>query len=288
MKIIQILHHSISPLAGQYPEKDPLRYNSGFPMKYARAIRSYHPDVAIECWRPERATRQECVWIDEPMRITHRIFPSRYARYNLEYSHAMLRAIKEEAGQSDACFAIHGAYNLHAYLLAPMLSASSTILQSHGGFPAHVLFHRSRHRQLRSVYLMVALLERLTLPKYRHIFAISQEERTYLNQLCSKDTIHFSPTGTDFLKFSPGSRQVARSVCGLAEDQRVLLYVGRLTAEKGLEYLLEALAIIVNRLGQGPKLVIVGSGPLRDVFNDASPGAGCGSVRRFHRLRVKR
>jgi glycosyltransferase involved in cell wall biosynthesis len=266
MKIVHILHHSISPFAGQYPEDDPLHYNSGLTMKYARAIRARYPKAEIECWRPERVARQVYVWHDEATRITHRVFPSLYGRYNLEYSHAMLQATRHEADRGEVNFLVQGSYNLHAYLLASILRAAPAILQSHGGFPARVLFHRSRHRWLRHLYLIYAPIEQRTIPRYRHIFAISHEERAYLTGLCPDSAVHFSPTGIDFKTFSPGDCQAARSACGLAADGQVLLYVGRLSAEKGLEYLIKAFALVFKRLDPAPRLVIIGSGPLRDAL----------------------
>jgi len=264
VKIINVLHHSISPFGGQYSEDDPLRYNSGFPMKYARAIRARYPDVILECWRPERTTQQLYIWQDEITDVTHRIFPSLYGRYNLELSRTMLRAVRQEAKKDGSHFIVHGSYNLHTYLLAPILAKAPAILQSHGGFPARVLFRRSRHRWARYLYLLLAPFERRFLSQYRHIFGISREECGYLEALCPRSMIHFSPTGIDFDRFSPGDRRAARKVCDLPEDERILLYVGRLSAEKGLEYLLDAFAITVSESNPVPKLVIVGSGPLQE------------------------
>jgi glycosyltransferase involved in cell wall biosynthesis len=266
MKIIHILHHSISPFAGQYPEGDPLHYNTGLTMKYARAIRAHHPEVKLECWRPEHTTPQIYVWYDEAAQITHRVFPSLYGRYNLEYSHAMLKAVREEAIKGETFFLMQGSYNLHTYLLAPILKRTPAILQSHGGFPARVLFQRSRRRWARYVYLLLAPIEKHFLSQYQHIFGISREEGGYLQDLCPHSTVHFSPTGVDFVKFSPGDRQAARQVCKLPEEGHVLLYVGRLTAEKGLEYLLEAFAIARSKLNPTATLIVVGSGPLQDTL----------------------
>lgn len=266
MRIINILHHSISPFAGQYPESDPLHYNSGFPMKYARAIRVRHPDAELECWRPERTARNVYDWHDDDNRIAHRVFPSVYGRWNLEYSRPMAQAVRKEVARGDAWFILHGNYNLHAYTLASMLSPAPAILQSHGGFPATELYRRSRHRWLRSIFLTYAPIERSTLPKYRHIFAISTEERAYLTKLCPNSTVHFSPTGIDFDLFSPGEQSSARAACGLAAGDRILLYVGRLSAEKGLTYLLDAMPSAVKAFGAGIRLIIIGSGPLRDAL----------------------
>ena len=134
MKHVHILHHSISPLEGQYPEGDPVLYDLGWPMRFARAQRKRYPQLEIECWRPERTVRETVVWENED-RIIHRVFPSKYLRYNLELSLSMLKAIRDEVQVGESCFFVHGSYNLHAYLLGPIFRTAPAILQSHGGFP---------------------------------------------------------------------------------------------------------------------------------------------------------
>jgi 1,2-diacylglycerol 3-alpha-glucosyltransferase len=54
--------------------------------------------------------------------------------------------------------------------------------------------------------------------------------------------IEVLPTGVDLDHFRPGDRAGARRALGLAADDRVLLYVGRLDREKNLEFLLDAVA----------------------------------------------
>lgn len=281
MKVVHILHHSISPYTGQYPEGDPLYYNSGLPMKYARAVRAAYPAIEIECWRPECTAQNVHVWQDENARITHRIFPSIYGRVNLEYSRAMLKAVREEAGRGECSFFVHGVYNLHAFLLAPILSDSPAIVQSHGGFPAGVLFHRTPHHWLRAVYWPIAPFERRSLSRYRHFFAISQEERAYLTRLCPGSAVHFSPTGVYFDIFSPGDRRSARTACGVEPDAPLLLFVGRLIEEKGVEYLLEAYQDAAKRIKPMPQLVIIGSGPLEDSLRRRADELGVSRTVRF-------
>jgi len=261
MKIIHILHHSISPFQGQYPDRDPLYHDTGLPMKFARAIKARYPQIELECWRPERTARQIVTWVAQDG-LLHRVFPSVYLRYNLELSLPMVHAIRSMRRVKDTCFFVHGSYNLHACLLAPILETSPAILQSHGGFPSPVLVRLSRHRVLRSLYLPMIPVERLTLPRYPLIYAISTEELSYLHRYWPGSRVAFSPTGLDFDHFSPGDKRVARMACGLPSDQQVLLYVGRLSAEKGLPYLVDAFAVVARRL-PAAQLYIVGSGPLR-------------------------
>jgi 1,2-diacylglycerol 3-alpha-glucosyltransferase len=69
--------------------------------------------------------------------------------------------------------------------------------------------------------------------------------------------IEVLPTGVDLDRFRPDNRTAARQVLGLAADDPVLLYVGRLDREKNLEFLLDAVARVdVPRI----RLLLVGRG----------------------------
>lgn len=261
MRVVHILHHSISPFAGQYPDKDPLHYDTGLPMKFARAIKARYPALELECWRPERTARQPYRWVTADG-ITHRVFPSAYLRYGIELSRPLHGALRAAVAGGETYFFMHGSYNLHTYWLASLLEEAPAILQSHGGFPASVMYRISRHRWLRSIYLPIVPVERARLARYPHLFAISSEEAGYLRKIVPETRVSFSPTGLDFDQFAPQDKAGARSACGLPEHTPLVLYVGRLSAEKGLEYLLGAMPAVVNRFG-GAQLLIVGSGPLQ-------------------------
>ena len=73
--------------------------------------------------------------------------------------------------------------------------------------------------------------------------------------------------GVDTQAFRPVPRDVAlREELGLPLDRKVLLYVGRLSAEKNIEMLLAAFEALNDRHPNTYHLVIVGDGPLRRVL----------------------
>lgn len=233
-------------------------------MLFGRAIRSKYPDIEVEIWRPECVQREGVyTWQDE-YDITHKIFPSYYIRFNMELSISMLSTVRSLPNDGQTYVWVHGIYNLHAYLLAYVLRSMPVIAQSHGGYPARALFSISRHRWLRTVYLPLHLIERTTLPFFPHFFAISKEEKKYLQAylLVSQQRISFSPTGIDFDYFSPGDQEKSRRICNLYNNTKTVLYVGRLAAEKGIEYLIDAFPKVVKRFEQ-VRLIIIGSGPLQ-------------------------
>lgn len=74
--------------------------------------------------------------------------------------------------------------------------------------------------------------------------------------------IRVVPNGCDAAIFHPRDRARARSALDVGDDARLVLYVGRLVAEKGLRELLDA-ACILSRQDPRVELALVGDGPLR-------------------------
>lgn len=76
------------------------------------------------------------------------------------------------------------------------------------------------------------------------------------------------PNGCDASLFHPGDRSAARRALGMAEDTEVVLYVGRLVAEKGLRELLQASRRLSTERPRA-RVVLVGEGPLRGELDAA-------------------
>jgi glycosyltransferase involved in cell wall biosynthesis len=273
LHIIHVLHHSVSPFCGQYPDKDPLHYDSGFPMQFARETRKRYPGVELECWRPEHTLRREHCWFDETNQISHRVFPSAFLRYGWELSLPMLRAARDLAQMKCVCFFVHGSYNWHAYALTWALSGAPIILQSHGGLPAMARMKVSRRFWLKPLFLPLALIERLTLSHYPHIFAVNMQEKRSLETLFPKAAVYFSPVSIDFDLFSPGDKGNSRQRLGLVCDAQTVLYVGRLAPEKGIEYLLAAIAQLTAPFPR-LQLYLVGSGPSESALRQQAQALG--------------
>jgi len=79
--------------------------------------------------------------------------------------------------------------------------------------------------------------------------------------------------GVDTQRFSPARRSEAlRRQWGVADGDAVVLYVGRLAAEKNLELLLQAFAAM-RQINPRMQLVLVGDGPLRAALGERCPQA---------------
>jgi glycosyltransferase involved in cell wall biosynthesis len=108
-------------------------------------------------------------------------------------------------------------------------------------------FMRVKGRPFYGLYLDV--LERAALHFADRVIVTTPSLREHVQQFVLPGKIELLPNGVDLRAFSPGPRR-ARN------EPRIVLFVGRLTAQKNLPLLLEALA----PLGEGVKLVIAGQG----------------------------
>lgn len=87
------------------------------------------------------------------------------------------------------------------------------------------------------------------------------------------DTVAFSPP-------SPAERFQLRARCDIPPDARVLLYTGRLSPEKGVDWLVTSFAQVASHL-PGALLVLLGDGPSRAALEDLVVQLGLTSQVRF-------
>lgn len=94
-------------------------------------------------------------------------------------------------------------------------------------------------------------------------FCPSQDTRQHLQKI-GVGNVEICPNGVDLAMFSPDFRSSQiRTLLSIDEGTPVLLYVGRIAPEKGLDVLLRAAAVL-NQSHTPFKLVVVGDGPTRE------------------------
>ena len=115
---------------------------------------------------------------------------------------------------------------------------------------------------------------RWTYGRCSRVLAPSENTRTLLIEAkIPADRIGVWRRGVDARMFSPARRSVAlRERWGAGGRRPILLYVGRISKEKGLD-LLPALQTALHRRGSAHRLVLVGDGPLRPTLERALPDA---------------
>lgn len=127
-----------------------------------------------------------------------------------------------------------------------------------------------------------AVSRQLTRPVLRganQVLAVSQDlaEVAVASYGADADRVRVIPNGCDASLFAPRDQAGARHALGLAGDAQVVLYVGRLVAEKGL---LELLAAVRQLARTHPRvqLVLAGDGPMAATLRAAAADAGAPPV----------
>lgn len=111
------------------------------------------------------------------------------------------------------------------------------------------------------------------------LVAIGEEQAAAL-RLAGLPPADIIQPGIDLQHFSPGERAEARRRVELPADAAVVLYVGRLAADKNVETLMTAFARLPPRTPR-PRLLIIGDGPLAPNLHRLSSQLGIEALTTF-------
>jgi len=127
-----------------------------------------------------------------------------------------------------------------------------------------VISARGSDVNLFSQFPLIRRLLRYSLRRADQVIAVSQALQEKIEDLgIPSQKISVIPNGVDLEKFYPCDREQAQKLLGLTQE-RVILSVGHLKANKGFELLLNAFRILLDRFREtNVGLVIVGDGPFR-------------------------
>jgi D-inositol-3-phosphate glycosyltransferase len=120
-----------------------------------------------------------------------------------------------------------------------------------------------------------AQTERLLVDLSDSLIAANPDERAHLiwHQHSRSTKVCTIPPGVDLETFRPLDRSICRHQLGLRENERVVVFVGRIDPIKGIDTLIEATALM-NKNGSPPTFLLIGGdldessspiGPLADV-----------------------
>ena len=118
-------------------------------------------------------------------------------------------------------------------------------------------------------------MEAKILPRLAGVAAVSRNTADRAREMgVSEDRLTIIPNGIDLLRFQPSDRQAsARRSLGLAEAGFLVALVGRLSQEKGHEYLISAIAGLVDA-GIDAHAVFAGDGQLREALVEKALTSG--------------
>lgn len=118
------------------------------------------------------------------------------------------------------------------------------------------------------IYLLTAVFGRVPIRFSQKIITLGPYERELLTQRGAKsDQIVLLPPPLDLSdRFSPPSnKRKLRPQLGVPTDPYIALYVGRLTKQKGMDFLIDVISQ-VERETEDVLFILVGDGPYRDYF----------------------
>jgi glycosyltransferase involved in cell wall biosynthesis len=150
----------------------------------------------------------------------------------------------------------------HPFLLGPAAARLARRQRRPLVFTYHTRYEKYAHY----VPLSRAVVERAALAlsarfarRADAVIAPSARVRDELQRQGVRAPIAVVPTGVDLTRFCPGDRDTARRALGLALDEPLLLYVGRLDREKSVDRVLRAFDHVAGTLPRA-RLVLVGPG----------------------------
>ena len=164
-------------------------------------------------------------------------------------------------------------------LLATLLKMNFDIIHSHDYYAASsfysaitsrvkriplVLTQHNDHLPPSLVNTVLYLFDSCTFGRYtlfqaKKIIALSRNIKSHLMLMGANESkVEVIPNGINTESYSPHQKNLLETRWGIAPP--VILFVGRLVEEKGVEYLLQAFSKVVTEIPEA-KLVIVGKGP---------------------------
>lgn len=112
---------------------------------------------------------------------------------------------------------------------------------------------------------LISLIEKLTFKKADYAFILSSRAGYILIQKGYNKGMRVSPNGVDTEIFKKMNVEKLKQDLGIAKDNFVIGYVGRLMRMKGLETLIKAFSLLINEVSLSKShLLIIGSGEYKD------------------------
>jgi glycosyltransferase involved in cell wall biosynthesis len=246
IKIIHVEHcsHSYFLVNGKGNPDEILK--GSWATQVAKETKKIYPSLDIECWFPEKIERKMKEFEFSGIRM--RVFPTTFSpRYALDFSWPMLKALKKEAAKckknrTKLIIHLHEYHNLHGLAISFLFRKENMIAQHHGGsFPLKHLMSNKRFRIFAPFFFIGQLAEDLALKNIKTFFALSREEIDYLKKIAQKSKVKFQTMGIENSYFKNVDKNMARKKLKIELDKKIIVYIGRISEEKGVRYLLNAM-----------------------------------------------
>ena len=109
-----------------------------------------------------------------------------------------------------------------------------------------------------SPWLFKNTISKIIIKNAGAVIALTEDMKQKMNKIYKRDIIVI-PNGLDILKFNNLLKENIRKLMKISNDEKIIIFVGRLHPVKGIEYLIKALELIRQKNAK-TKLIIVGDG----------------------------
>ncbi|MAG02945.1 hypothetical protein CMI42_06410 [Candidatus Pacearchaeota archaeon] len=265
LKVIMIAHASHSYFANENDDLKKIVLNDWY-FKTASQLKKYYPEIAVECWAPERVNEEYEEYVENDIKL--KFFPTTFSlMYALDFSWSMLRELKKEIERSynedyEIILHLHECHNLHGLAILDLFRNEKIVVQHHGGsWPLRHLRESKWKRWFAPLFWLAQVWENLVIRNARNFYALSQDEVEYLeNKNCD---VKFQTMGIEDEYFDSMDKKAARKKLGLNESEKIIFFLGRVSSVKGIDYLLKAMKELKD-----VKLKIAGYGKEREKFEE--------------------
>jgi glycosyltransferase involved in cell wall biosynthesis len=269
IKVINILAHTPQEIIYQY--NDPDEYKKCFPEteylrvqekvkwvgffkndwhhKWGKYIKKLDSEIEMECWRPYGKVIKKNYTKDVDG-IKHRVFPSSSLKIKkvatFHRSTEMLELLKYYMKEFSGKLIIHfyGSHNtLYSWLLNRLKPINTPIIMQHlGGWFGYFDYYVNKN----PLKLIPYYFERKSFSYINKYLTSSEVEFGFLEEHFKKLDFELFLNGIDFYNISIIDKFKAKQKLNISPDLKMILYVGRLTDIKNVNFLIDAYNKIKN------------------------------------------
>jgi len=267
-KVILANTHSFSSFLPDFRVKEEINelpYGGGWHVRLAQQIAKSTDRYDLECWSIERRLDKEFVTKDH--NILYRFFPAQRMgsdRINLgEVSWPLLRELRIEVKKQHSLVHLHSAFTWTTVFASLCIKKTPILVQCYEDRSLLQLFletpERVRYNYLASYLLKVFFFERALKKRVDCFLVLNTAAERYFSRLVGAEKVHLSPMGIDFSIYTRTDKNTARDDLGLDSSKKYVLCVAGMVERKGLDYLIQSMPPIRERL-PNTELLLVGEG----------------------------
>ena len=239
-----------------FPEKDDKYfYLAGHAGYIARKFKQQFPDYDVENWRCDKFV--DGVMTKNVENVTCKIFPSKKVPFLNEFSYKLFQNLKDEIKNHNIIIHHSGLHNRRLWLLIFAFPKTPIVATQFGDVSP---FLKKKNNKLKIIANHIEkLIGVFFTRKLKHIFVASNKEISLLKYKykIQEDKISFPEIGTDLNLFKQMDKNDCRRKLNLPVNSKILLYIGRFDAQKGLDIILEILLVLKKKYND-LRIILIG------------------------------